>query len=111
MKFFTIGLGIGSLVGAAISFLPNAENTGKVKDDVKAWVNDTTSDVNTLATSSKSASQSAALLQAELPQAQKTLNSLKTELSNFQTSIKPNLEAIKSEINQTMTTINKVKKL
>lgn len=111
MKFFAIGLGIGSALGAASSFLPNARNDGHVKDDVKAWIEDTTSDVKTLAVSSKDASQSSNELRDELPDALKTIEGLKRDLSNFQMSIQPNITAIKSELNKTLSSVDKIKKI
>ncbi|WP_297820033.1 hypothetical protein [uncultured Lactobacillus sp.] len=111
MKFFAIGLGIGSAIGVAVSFLPNAKNNGRVKDDVKNWVDDTSNEVKTLSIGSKQALESSNELADELPQAQKTLTSLKNDLSNFQVSIKPNIEAIKSELNQTLSSVDKIKKI
>lgn len=37
MKFFAIGLGIGSLAGLGISLLPNPQTGHKVKEDVRQF--------------------------------------------------------------------------
>lgn len=38
MKFFGIGLGLGSLAGLGISLLPNPQTGHKVKDDVRLFL-------------------------------------------------------------------------
>ena len=59
MKFFGIGLGLGSLAGLGISLLPNPLTGHKVKDDVLLYLNGTKNDATSLATSTKQAKSAA----------------------------------------------------
>ena len=79
MKFFGIGLGLGSLAGLGISLLPNPQTGHKVKDDVRLFLNDTKNDTTSLATSTKQAKSAADQLIT-------TYHKLKNQLKTFKTA-------------------------
>lgn len=111
MKFFALGLGIGSALGAAFSLLPNAENTHRVKDDVKNWINETTDEVKVLASSLNKARSAEQKLSGTLPQAQKTISSLQKNVNGFTSSIQPNIKVVMKSLNNLNDSSDKLKKI
>ena len=109
MKFFGIGLGLGSLAGLGISLLPNPQTGHKVKDDVRLFLNDTKND----ATSTKQAKSAADQLINDLPQAEKSVKDIQNSLTNFQSSIKPEVDQMKENVStltkEAESTINGIK--
>ena len=113
MKFFGIGLGLGSLAGLGISLLPNPQTGHKVKDDVRLFLNDTKNDATSLATSTKQAKSAADQLINDLPQAEKSVKDIQNSLTNFQSSIKPEVDLMKENVStltkEAESTINGIK--
>ena len=111
MKFFGIGLGLGSLAGLGISLLPQTGH--KVKDDVRLFLNDTKNDATSLATSTKQAKSAADQLINDLPQAEKSVKDIQNSLTNFQSSIKPEVDQMKENVStltkEAESTINGIK--
>ena len=98
MKFFGIGLGLGSLIGAGISLLPNPQTGHKVKEDVRLFLSNTKNDATSLATSTKKAKSAANQLVNELPQAEQSIKDIQNSLTNFQSSIKPEVDKMKENV-------------
>ena len=71
MKFFAIGLGIGSLAK---------------------------SDATTLAASKNQAQAAASQLMSELPKAEQSVKDIQSSVTNFQSSIKPEVNQMKKSI-------------
>ena len=94
MKFFGIGLGLGSLAGLGISLLPNPQTGHKVKEDVRLFLDGTKNDASALVTSTKQATQAANELMNNLPQAEQTVKDIQNNLTDFQSSIKPEVDQI-----------------
>lgn len=113
MKFFGIGLGLGSLAGLGISLLPNPQTGHKVKDDVRLFLNGTKNDATSLATSTKQAKSASDQLINDLPQAEKSVKDIQNSLTNFQSSIKPEVDQMKENVStltkEAESTINGIK--
>ena len=98
MKFFAIGLGIGSLAGLGISLLPNPQTGHKVKEDVRQFLNNTKNDATTLAASKNQAQAAASQLMSELPKAEQSVKDIQSSVTNFQSSIKPEVDQMKENV-------------
>lgn len=98
MKFFGIGLGLGSLAGLGISLLPNPQTGHKVKEDVRLFLDGTKNDASSLVTSTKQAMQAANELMNNLPQAEQTVKDIQNNLTDFQSSIKPEVDQMKENV-------------
>ncbi|ARW74555.1 hypothetical protein A3P64_02890 [Lactobacillus johnsonii] len=98
MKFFGIGLGLGSLAGLGISLLPNPQTGHKVKEDVRLFLDGTKNDVSSLVTSTKQATQAANELMNNLPQTEQTVKDIQNNLTDFQSSIKPEVDQMKENV-------------
>lgn len=98
MKFFGIGLGLGSLAGLGISLLPNPQTGHKVKDDVRLFLEDTKKDTSSLIASTKKAQLAANQLVTDLPQAEQSVKDIEDSLTKFQSSIKPELDQMKENV-------------
>ncbi|WP_282804918.1 YtxH domain-containing protein [Lactobacillus isalae] len=113
MKFFGIGLGLGSLAGLGISLLPNPQTGHKVKDDVRLFLNDTKNDATSLATSTKQAKNAASQLISDLPQAEQSVKDIQNSLTNFQSSIKPEVDQMMENVShlteEAKTTVDGIK--
>lgn len=113
MKFFGIGLGLGSLAGLGISLLPNPQTGHKVKDDVRLFLKDTKNDATSLATSTKQAKKAASQLISDLPQAEQSVKDIQNSLTNFQSSIKPEVDQMMENVShlteEAKTTVDGIK--
>ena len=113
MKFFAIGLGIGSLAGLGISLLPNPQTGHKVKEDVRQFLNNTKNDATTLAASKNQAQAAASQLMSELPKAEQSVKDIQSSVTNFQSSVKPEVDQMKENIShlsqEVKSTADKVK--
>lgn len=98
MKFFGIGLGLGSLAGLGISLLPNPQTGRKVKDDVRLFLDDTKNDATSLAASTQRAKNAANQLMNDLPQAEQSVKDIQNGLTNFQSSIKPEVDQMMENV-------------
>ena len=98
MKFFGIGLGLGSLAGLGISLLPNPQTGHKVKEDVRLFLDGTKNVVSSLFTSTKPATPAANELMNNLPQTEQTVKDIQINLTDFQSSIKPEVDQMKENV-------------
>lgn len=109
MKFFALGLGIGSLVGSGLAFLQNPQTGHQVKKDVNDWVKGTAKDTVYLANSVQNGTKAAVNLKTQIPAVNKTVSDLLRDLDDFKIMIKPDLEIINEDIKKINSTLENLK--
>ena len=95
MKFFGIGLGLGSLAGLGISLLPNPQTGHKVKEDVRLFLDGTKNDASWLVSSTLLATNAANVLMNNLAISEVSFKEIKNNLCVFLSSIKPEVDQMK----------------
>lgn len=99
IKYFSTGLGLGTLLGTGISFLKDQKTGKPIKTEVKDFVIDDLKDVLNIQKNIKNIKSTLTTLQdTDLPAAKKDLTGLNRSIKVFEMTAKPKIEVLKENV-------------
>lgn len=99
IKYFSTGLGLGTLLGTGISFLKDQKTGKPIKAEVKAFVIEDLKDILNIQKNIQNIKSTLTTLQnTDLPAAKKDLASLNRSIKVFEMTAKPKVQVLKENM-------------